>query len=173
MNMLFNFIFSGLLVFNCMFTINAMMENEKSEHEIVKKIFQLLEQSRRNIDEGKNDCLCKMLFDLKPTKKLICISNENGYTPLQIAAQLGNLKLCNTLLKLEADVNYKTKSGVTALHLGAYWKNDQIIKLLVEKGADINALCSRQFSVLHYACYLPRTNIEELINIIIKAGCTK
>ena len=60
----------------------------------------------------------------------------NGMTPLMVAANNGNLKICTALINANAKINMQGKGGLTALMLAALKNHLQICKLLIEKGAD-------------------------------------
>src|ERR1700722_18605705 len=59
-------------------------------------------------------------------------------TPLQYAAQSGNLRLASILIAGGAQVNSKGPRGRTALHAAAVNGRLDMLRLLIEKGADLN-----------------------------------
>ncbi|HLK59397.1 MAG TPA: ankyrin repeat domain-containing protein [Chthonomonadaceae bacterium] len=65
--------------------------------------------------------------------------DENGNTPLIIAAQLNYHESLRLLLKYGAKVNVKGGDGRTALHGTAYRGNVEGVQLLIRNGADVNA----------------------------------
>jgi uncharacterized protein len=81
------------------------------------------------------------------------LTNEDGSTPLVVAAGIGDLgsgdELGGTeeeavaairlLLKLGADVNAVDENGETAMHGAAYQNRPQVVRLLAEHGADTEA----------------------------------
>ena len=65
--------------------------------------------------------------------------NKEGFTPLIIAAGLGNEKIVKVLLDAGADVNLlEDKMGTSALHKASQSGNVEIAKLLLSHGAFIN-----------------------------------
>ena len=70
------------------------------------------------------------------------VSDEEGFTPLVIAAGAGYNSIVRELLKAGADANARVhgNSDGTALHLACAWDRIAVVKTLVEMSdADINA----------------------------------
>lgn len=65
-------------------------------------------------------------------------TNSDGFTPLMIAAILGNQNAVASLLLHHADVNYAHENGVTALFLAAQTGHYDIVKMLLDANADKN-----------------------------------
>jgi hypothetical protein len=67
--------------------------------------------------------------------------DEQGRTPLLLAAQKDQLKFVEVLVKKGVDVNaQKDKKGRTALHIAAMWRaSKDLIKFLLKKKADVSA----------------------------------
>ncbi len=64
--------------------------------------------------------------------------DQDGWTPLLLAAKNGHWEIVKVLVAANADVNVKTvKEGNTPLHYAALAGNAEIIELLLKKGADI------------------------------------
>ena len=84
-------------------------------------------------------------------------SEEDGRSPLHIAAQVANKEVCRLLLshKVEHDqVNKVDNKGNTALHLCAQSQNEEALecmKMLLDKGADIEVKNFKGLSPLHVA----------------------
>lgn len=64
--------------------------------------------------------------------------NQNGYTPLHIAAKKNQMEIATVLLRYEAETNILTKQGVTPLHLASQEGHADMAALLISKGAQIN-----------------------------------
>lgn len=66
------------------------------------------------------------------------------WTPLQLAAECGNIEYARLLLDAQANVNEPAagRSGRTALQMAVYQENFELTVFLLERGADINALGS-------------------------------
>ncbi|MDB4797182.1 ankyrin repeat domain-containing protein [bacterium] len=65
--------------------------------------------------------------------------DQNGRTPLQIAALKGHKEVAELLITKGADVNAKTNSGWTPLVVAAVRGHKEVAELLIAKGADVNA----------------------------------
>ena len=69
--------------------------------------------------------------------------DQNGRTPLQIAALKGHKEVAELLIAKGADVDAKDEDGWTPLHRVAIWCHKEIekeiIELLIAKSADVNA----------------------------------
>lgn len=65
-------------------------------------------------------------------------TNQNGYTPLHIAAKKNQMEIATVLLHYGAETNILTKQGVTPLHLASQEGHADMAALLITKGAQIN-----------------------------------
>lgn len=65
-------------------------------------------------------------------------TNQNGYTPLHIAAKKNQMEIATVLLRYGAETNILTKQGVTPLHLASQEGHADMAALLITKGAQIN-----------------------------------
>jgi len=66
------------------------------------------------------------------------IPNQDGYTPLMIAAQTKNLQLARVLLDAGAKLDTRNKFGETAIMLASYHGQTELVRQLYIKGAEIN-----------------------------------
>lgn len=65
--------------------------------------------------------------------------NNNGDTPLHLAASANSFTLVKLLVSKGADVNAKGQYGSTALHSAAFYGNKEMAEFLISKGANVNA----------------------------------
>ena len=80
---------------------------------------------------------------------------DNGqfaFTPLQFAAQQGDLRMASKLIAAGAELNAVGVAGRSALHFAGGRRLD-IMQLLIEKGADVNARDTEGASPLDYAVW--------------------
>ncbi len=78
------------------------------------------------------------------------VRNEEGLTPLHIAAQKGQGKVADLLLSYGADVNARDYDGWTPLHWAVFWGKTEVVKVLLSHGADVNAKTKRDYSTFVY-----------------------
>ncbi|KAK3787613.1 hypothetical protein RRG08_034316 [Elysia crispata] len=95
--------------------------------------------------------------------------NYDGYSPVHLVAQSGNVDMLRTLIYAQADVNLPDgKSGKTALH-HAVDNNDLPVAgfLLTEAHTDVNARCFDGNTALHIAC---ARQLVAMVALLITAG---
>jgi hypothetical protein len=96
---------------------------------------------------------------------------EKVTAELMTASVHGHTDTVEKLLRDGADVNGKDKRfGRTALMSAMYRGHTHIVKLLLENGADVNAEDKDGTTALCLAIFYKHTDIEELLNEVIKSG---
>lgn len=96
--------------------------------------------------------------------KLVDEADENGVTPLALAASQGKTDACEALVLLGADVGRRDSSGVTALHRAAAFEGSacgRLVELLCSAGADVAAVSASSGTALHWAA----GNSDELASV--------
>ncbi len=90
---------------------------------------------------------------LKNDPNLVASRDENGFTPLHLAAANGYESMVELLLSTKADVNAKDNAGSTPLHQAAAadGEHSDIVELLLTHKADVNAADKQSLTPLHYA----------------------
>lgn len=62
--------------------------------------------------------------------------DQQGNTPLMVAAKIGNLRILNIILAHNPDINQQNKKGMTALMIAAKTGQLQVVEKLLAHGAD-------------------------------------
>ncbi|MFC1492720.1 ankyrin repeat domain-containing protein [candidate division KSB1 bacterium] len=87
----------------------------------------------------QEDNLERVRILLTENPEMINSKNDNGMTPMHLAARNVNKDMIELLISKGADVNTKDNNNVTPLHSLAFRGGIESVKILVENGADINA----------------------------------
>lgn len=83
-----------------------------------------------------HDALVKVLLALGSN---INERDQHGYTPLLLAAMMGNILTVQVLLAHRADINANNRNGDTAILLAAHHGHVFIVQVLLNAGADVTA----------------------------------
>ncbi len=87
--------------------------------------------------------------------------DDQGMTPLWVAAGNDRADIVRLLIERGADVNASGKRGRTPLHVAFHYGYAGIARLLIEKGADMNAC--KYGSTLLRAAYLGSADVVRLL----------
>ena len=87
--------------------------------------------------------------------------DDQGMTPLWVAAGNDRADIVRLLIERGADVNASSKRGRTPLHVAFHYGYAGIARLLIEKGADMNAC--KYGSTLLRAAYLGSADVVRLL----------
>ena len=107
---------------------------------------------------------------LSPTVDVNMRSENEGFTPLMVAANYGFFDLVEMLLAAGADVNAQSDGGTTALILAVSPKQEEsakIISRLLEGGAKVNLVSGGGNSALMEAAYQANTAV---IEVLLRSG---
>ncbi|KAJ3077340.1 hypothetical protein HDU99_001198, partial [Rhizoclosmatium hyalinum] len=94
------------------------------------------------------------------------VRDDDGWTPLHLAANNGCSEAVAILLSCGADANAGDKWKKTPLHLA---RTHSVIRLLLDNGANVNALNSFGCSPLHHAVLWRHSDIE-LARLLLEKG---
>ncbi len=95
--------------------------------------------------------------------------NENGFTPLVIAAYRNQMSAAEFFLRHGVDVNYESPEG-TALIGACYKGNLEMASLLITYKADVNSQNEQGTTALIFAV---QSNNVALVKLILEAGAKK
>jgi len=79
------------------------------------------------------------------------VRDEDGNTPLHVAASRGHLHVAKLLVESGADANARDRESRAPLHLAALYGHAEVAGLLIGSGADVNAKDARGETPLHLA----------------------
>ncbi|XP_074107518.1 uncharacterized protein LOC141532851 [Cotesia typhae] len=86
-----------------------------------------------------------------------------GYSPLQIYAQKGDIKITKLMVSKGANVNHKSLKGLTPLICAVRRGHRDVVKLLIDNGANINNVYKENGDSLFLIhCAVFRNSIETL-----------
>ncbi|KAF9775665.1 hypothetical protein IL306_006216 [Fusarium sp. DS 682] len=93
--------------------------------------------------------------------------DQNGFTPLHLAAECDHLAIAMLLLDNGANPNARANGGRTPLHLAARYASAALVEFLVDDGkADPNARTTDGRTPLHYAASVAEDGDDEKREII-------
>ena len=93
-------------------------------------------------------------------------SDSEGFTPLMIACDYGNIRIATLLLQAHANINQQDNEGYTALMEACSSETPQyeLVKLMVHSGADLNIKTGKlQRTALMYAAQRGHTRIVQYL----------
>ncbi|MFT4668713.1 MAG: ankyrin repeat protein [Flavobacteriaceae bacterium] len=92
--------------------------------------------------------------------------NDQGYTPLMLAAYHGNVETATYLVDQGADLNGESKYG-TPIMAAAIKGNIDVVRLLLSQGADLNKTDSNGTTALLYTSIF---SLNEIAELLLKGG---
>ncbi len=101
----------------------------------------------------KNNNLPEVTRLIENDPNLVFSKDENGFTPLHLAAANGYRGMVDFLLTTKADVNARDDSGSTPLHqaAAAEGEHSDIVEVLLGHKANVDAADQQGLTPLHYA----------------------
>ncbi|CAM9512384.1 unnamed protein product [Ectocarpus fasciculatus] len=92
---------------------------------------------------------------------------EDGFTPLNVAAQEGHHRVARILLGHKANVAVASENGCTPLMMSTQNGHVVVTKLLLDAGSDVNAAADGGITSLHQAA---DEGHSEILSMLVKAG---
>lgn len=89
--------------------------------------------------------------------------DQNGNTPLMIAAKIGNPRIVKILLAHNPDLNKKNSAGNTALMIASEHGQIFVVEQLIAKGADLNTKNVMGFTSLEIAKRNGHASVVDLL----------
>ncbi|XP_069672338.1 ankyrin repeat and protein kinase domain-containing protein 1-like [Periplaneta americana] len=124
------------------------------------------ERERLLLEASKNGSLTtvQLLLDLNTRTE---VRDEEGETPLLLAAAHNHFEVALALVEACADVNAGNLFGERPLHLAAPHNDARFIHLLLARGADVNARTAFKDTPLHYAA---QKGAQSAVTALIRKG---
>jgi ankyrin repeat protein len=115
----------------------------------------------------KNNDLVKVKSLIKDSPDLVFSKDEDGFTPLHLAAANGYKDIAELLLASKADIEAKDKSRSTPLHqaVASGAEHSDLVEVLIAHKADVNAADTNGLTPLHYATLADNGKVAELLLI--------
>ena len=104
---------------------------------------------------------------IKDSPDLVFSKDEDGFTPLHLAAANGYKDIAELLLASKADIEAKDKSRSTPLHqaVASGAEHSDLVEVLIAHKADVNAADTNGLTPLHYATLADNGKIAKLLLI--------
>lgn len=125
--------------------------------------------SQNIFDATRSGDLTRIEYLMSLNPDTIKKPNENGFTPLVIAAYRNQLKAAEFFLMKGVDINYDSPEG-TALIGACYKGNLEMASLLIKYKADVNLQNEQGTTALIFAV---QSNNADLVKLLLDAGAKK
>ena len=112
----------------------------------------------------------KKLISEKQVNVNLANSEDNNFTGLQIADQIGNLETVKFLIQSGADINCKENKDWTALQIAAQNGHLETVKFLIQSGTDINSKTNFNENALEIAIRKGHVEVVNLLRNTIHKG---
>jgi ankyrin repeat protein len=107
--------------------------------------------SNTNLDYINHNALFELMKFLVAHGASVNDYDDEGNTPLHLAAEKGHADFILFLIEIGADINAKDREGSTPLLLAMKNKRHEVALVLISKNAEINAEDRDKRTALHYA----------------------
>ena len=157
--------------------INKLLQSLQEED--VQEMHRLLNQSSVDVDVSFSSPVYEhMEMDVLPTENNLCMPID-GYSPIHIAAILGNVQVLIALLEFRPDVDKIALSGESALHIACKYGHSECVDALLKADADVNLvhhlLDGDTPVITTVASYSPECPLPDdyisILKLLITHGC--
>ncbi|KAI1270230.1 ankyrin repeat-containing domain protein [Xylariaceae sp. FL1019] len=118
---------------------SQLRQSHTSPHQRqVLLLFAIIHQFTAGVRES-SDLVISLEFGLLGEEHLVSDWNQCHFTPLSLAAEVGNKEILGLLLGSGADINWQRSCGCTTLARAAQLGLTKIVEFLLEQNAQVNA----------------------------------
>lgn len=114
-----------------------------------------------------NNHLGVVAFFVQHASQTIVAQNQDGLTPLHLAAFWGNEAILESLLAAKINPDVPDRSGSMPIHIAVRWGHLKIVKLLIDGSSDVSQKDGDANTPLHLAAEYNRL---EIAKCLIKHG---
>ncbi|MDA3953337.1 MAG: ankyrin repeat domain-containing protein [Bacteroidales bacterium] len=100
---------------------------------------------------------------IEKDNSVINATNRSSSTPLNFAASLNQVEICNYLIDNNADVNVANVNGSTAIQFASLNGQLDLVKKLIVKGAKANVWNNLGRNAIHYAAFSGNIELFEFL----------
>ncbi|CAG06539.1 unnamed protein product [Tetraodon nigroviridis] len=160
-------------------TLKAISEETLTTQTVIEKHKMNVPETMNEVLDMSDDDVCKANVPEMITEDYLSDMEEEGFTPLHVAAKYGNMEVANLLLQKNACPDAAGKNGYTPLHIAAKKNQMEITTTLLEYGAPTNTVTRQGITPLHLAAQEGNIDVVTLllardapVNVGNKSGLT-
>jgi len=124
-------------------------------------------QAQEVFDAVRANDLAKVKELVEKDASRVNLKDQNGNTPLHIAARQGRIDVAAFLIEKGAVLEAKSPTGYTPLFAAAQSKQPEAVQFFLDKGADVNAQTKFQTTPLFAAA---ESGNVEVIRLLVERG---
>lgn len=118
---------------------------------------------------GDKDQLKQVIANISRSDIKSSVCEQDGSTPLHLAARHGNARCVRLLVKQKIPVDVKDKLGNTALHLAASFNHRRSAELLLNAGAQISPVNKEGWCPIHNAI---KSGYAQMVSLLLDKGAS-